>query len=91
MEINKDDETKLHKVYVLFDIPHVFKALRNNLIKYDLEYEDKDGVKRVASWSHTVEAFFRNDKQPLSLMPKITYKHIRPTSFQKMKVKVLID
>lgn len=29
------------KVMYIFDVPHIFKAIRNNLIKYDCAYENK--------------------------------------------------
>lgn len=70
------------KVVYIFDIPHILKAIRNNLIKHDYVHENK----RI-SWDF-VKSFYDNDKMyPIRAAPKLTDSHINPSGFEKMKVK----
>ncbi|KAL1492357.1 hypothetical protein ABEB36_010615 [Hypothenemus hampei] len=40
-------------VVPLFDVPHLFKGLRNNLLKYNLCFNYKE-QKSIAKWDHIV-------------------------------------
>lgn len=84
-----ESESIVHTVHVLFDIPHVFKAIRNNLISYPLKFKDLNDNEQIANWSYIQQTFFIDQKQSISMIPKIKYKHVFPTSFQKMKVNIL--
>lgn len=42
-----------HGVHVIFDVPHLLRNVRNNLMKLDIEL---DGT--LASWKH-IEEFYR--------------------------------
>lgn len=74
------------KVFYIFDVPHLIKAVRNNLIKYDFHFGEK-----VASWQHIVDFYKRDQQQNLRLAPKLTDAHIYPNGFQKMKVKSAVQ
>lgn len=78
-----------HSVYVLFDIPHIIKAIRNNLIKYPLSFKDENENEQLANWSFIADTYFIDKEQSISMIPKVKYKHINPTSFEKMKVNAL--
>lgn len=47
------------EVIPLFDIPHLFKGVGNNLLNKPLHY-NLDGVKKVAKWDH-VKLFYELD------------------------------
>uniref|UniRef100_A0A6P7HCR3 Uncharacterized protein LOC114347047 n=1 Tax=Diabrotica virgifera virgifera TaxID=50390 RepID=A0A6P7HCR3_DIAVI len=69
-----------------FDPPHLQKATRNNLINNSFHFDNKK-----TSWVF-VEHFYREDKkQPYRCAPKLTDAHIRPTNFQKLKVKLATE
>lgn len=70
-------------LFYIFDIPHIIKALRNMLIKYDFYVYGK-----VISWQY-IKAFYDNDKNfPIRSAHKLTESHINPSNFEKMKVKL---
>lgn len=74
---------KGRKIVFLFDTPHIIKAVRNNLIKYDFHVDGK-----VASWKD-IEALYNIDsKNSIRCCPKLTTNHLYPNNFQKMKVKL---
>lgn len=69
------------KVFIIYDIPHLFKSIRNNF--FEGGEIVLDGQK--AKWSHIVELQEKN-KQTLHFK-KITALHVNPTFRIKMKVK----
>lgn len=75
---NVDDE----QIYYFFDTPHLIKATRNNLMAYDFKIKDE-----TASWRYIIKFFEEDQKQDFRLAPKLTSMHIKPTNFEKMKVK----
>lgn len=71
------------KIFYMFDIPHLLKAVRNMLQKHN--FVDKHG--QEISWKY-LEQFYNHDKNyPDRAAPKLTDSHIYPTNFEKMKVK----
>lgn len=70
-------------LFFIFDVPHVIKALRNMLLKHDFYYNGK----RI-SWQYILD-FYNLDKNfPVKAAHKLTDSHIKPTNFEKMKVKL---
>ena len=70
------------KYFVMFDPPHLFKCVRNNLMKYSFKFGSY-----TATWQH-IEEFYNKDKTlSIRMAPKLTEKHIHPNGFSKMKVK----
>ncbi|KAJ1530256.1 hypothetical protein ONE63_005179 [Megalurothrips usitatus] len=65
----------------IWDIPHILKNVRNNLLSSDIQY--KDGL--VAEWRHLIE-FFKLDESLCKLSP-LTYKHKNSDGKLKLKVK----
>ena len=76
-----------NKIVALFDIPHLYKSLRNNLLKGDFLYNDK-----VISFNDVREAY-KVDKEKVKarLMPKLSDGHLRPNTFQKMNVRLAVQ
>ena len=71
-----------NKIFYLYDAPHLIKAIRNNLLKYNFHHGDK-----VASWKD-IEAIYKKDSAlSIRCCPKLTENHIHPNGFKKMKVK----
>lgn len=74
------------KIYYIFDIPHIFKAIRNMLIKYDFLIDN-----HKISWSF-IKSFYEHDKKyAVRAAPKLTTSHISPSSFEKMKAKYALQ
>ena len=71
------------KLYYIFDPPHIIKAVRNNLMKYDYHFENK-----VASWRDITAIYEFDSKNSIRCCPKLTNTHISPHGFQRMKVKL---
>lgn len=68
-------------VYI-FDVPHIIKAIRNMLMKYDFVINGN-----IISWKY-IKMFYNHDRQyPVRAAPKLTESHINPSGFEKMKVK----
>lgn len=89
--ISTDNSTFLvneEEVFYIFDTPHFFliKATRNNLLKYDFEFNNKK-----ASWAHIVKFYNRDSKQRIKLAPNLSKYHLQPNNFQRMKVKYAVQ
>ena len=69
------------KYFVLYDLPHPLKSVRNNVMKYYFEFGTK-----IAKWAHSEEFVQKDQKLPTRLAPKLTEKHLHPNGFSKMKV-----
>lgn len=70
------------KFFYIFDAPHILKAIRNMLLKYDFIFEDN-----IISWKF-IEQFYNHDKTyGVRAAPKLTNSHINPSPFEKMKTK----
>mgnify|MGYP002803931165 FL=1 len=85
MGITPDKPWFIHngkKIYYLYDPPHIIKAVRNNLIKYDYHFDGK-----VASWRDIIALYNIDSKNEYRCCPKLTNQHVFPNGFQKMKVK----
>jgi len=72
-----------HKVYVMYDMPHLVKNIRNNLLRYDFVLDGSETV----SFDHILE-LFRLDGSTLRLAPKLTKQHVDPQVFKRMNVRL---
>lgn len=69
------------KIYYIFDTPHLLKSIRNNVLQNKIKI--KEGVIDRKYLDYILES----DKgKSFKAVPKLTYKHLHPTPFQKMKV-----
>lgn len=70
------------KIYAIFDVPHLIKNVRNNLLTSDFVHQgNKISFKDIVK---TYEIDKKSNKS--RTLTKITDKHINPNSFQKMTV-----
>lgn len=70
-------------IYFMYDPPHLLKSVRNNLVKYNFNFDGK-----LVRWSDFQTLSDSTDPLRLKMMPKITTFHSRPKAFKKMKVKL---
>lgn len=78
------------EIIPLFDVPHLLKGLRNNLITKDLNFTYENKQKK-ASWKHVIQ-FYEFDKDQSTegdrLVPKLSDSHVYPEKIKKMKVSI---
>jgi hypothetical protein len=73
------------EIVPLFDVPHLLKCVRNNLLTKDLHFEI-NGEKKIAKWGH-IEQFYNLDvSDDTRMCPKLTDCHILSDKINKMKV-----
>jgi len=71
----------------LFDVPHLIKCIRNNLLTKDIHFSI-DGFQRIAKWEHIVQLYNTDSAIPDSkMLPSLTDRHVIPGKIAKMKVK----
>lgn len=70
------------KLFYYFDPPHLIKALRNNMLTNEICWDNKK-----TSWKYIVQFYEKDKKLRNRLAPKLTESHIKPTNFEKMRVK----
>lgn len=69
-----------HRLVHVWDMPHILKNVRNNLLTSNLEFDDG----KVAKWRHLIE-FFKLDES-MYQTSTLTYKHLNPQGRDKMRV-----
>uniref|UniRef100_A0A1Y1KN14 THAP-type domain-containing protein n=1 Tax=Photinus pyralis TaxID=7054 RepID=A0A1Y1KN14_PHOPY len=69
----------------LFDTPHLFKGLRNNLLTKNLHFVWKD-INMVAKWEHIKQLYYLDTADDTRLCNKLTDSHVLPEKINKMKV-----
>lgn len=52
------------KIYYIFDVPHLIKCIRNNLLTNDFVYDDKN-----ISWKY-IEALYSKQREAVKINPK---------------------
>ena len=83
----EDYEKTVHKVYALFDAPHLLKSMRNNFIKYDIKFLHNNSVK-FAQWKHLYSAWEFDKDMPHRYAHKLTKQHVDVDGLNKMSVKL---
>lgn len=85
-EIQADDR-KIIQIVHIFDVPHLIKCIRNNLLTKDLVFSI-NGEKGCAKWSHIQDLYSIDSAIPdCKMLPRITDQHVVPEKILKMKVK----
>lgn len=70
------------KIHALFDVPHLMKSVRNNLLKHNFLFEDK-----IVSFDDIRKLYdIDSNSQTTRAVPKLTLAHINPGPFQKINV-----
>ena len=71
------------KILYIFDPPHIIKAIRNNLMNYNFQFDEK-----VACWNDLTALYKIDSKNAIRSCPKLTSRHMSPNGFMKIKVKL---
>lgn len=74
-------ENNNQKILYMFDVPHLLKAIRNNLLQHS--YVDDN----EALWQYINDLYNDNKNKQYRIAPKLTEAHINLNNFQRMKVK----
>lgn len=85
-EVNPMFFIQNREIHAMYDVPHLFKTLRNRLLISDICTPD-------GTISFDVIRFLYNYERDnvTKLCPKLTFYHINPTNFQKMSVKLALQ
>jgi len=85
-EVELENKDRI-KIVHLFDVPHLLKCTRNNLITKNLIFE-MDGSKRIAKWDHLQQLYTTDSCIPdTKMLPRLTDNHVIPQKIYKMKVR----
>ncbi|XP_049519232.1 uncharacterized protein LOC125943768 [Dermacentor silvarum] len=76
-------------VYVVIDPPHVFKCIRNNLLKVGKFLLPQSQEVFHCHYSALLE--YEEEQAGLRAVPKLTKAHIFPNAFQKMSVRLAVQ
>ena len=72
-----------HKVYVLYDHPHLVKNVRNNLKKHGFNVDGN-----MVQWKYIADFYHADSRLPIRMAPKLTSKHIELPPFVPLSVKL---
>lgn len=76
------------EIIPLYDFPHLFKGIRNNLLNKHLHFK-LNGESKIAKWDHIIKFYELDSSDPdLITFPKLTDEHVIPSKIRKMKVKL---
>src|SRR6218665_2702682 len=74
-------DTLDHAAHVIFDVPHLLKYVRNNLMKHDIEVDGS-----VASFKHIADLYHIDQMYTIRFAPRLTECHIDISRVLKMRV-----
>lgn len=74
------------KLFLIYDMPHLIKSIRNNLLTGDFEINEK-----LISLNDVKKTYEIDIKNSTRAMLKITPTHLYPNPFQKMSCKLAIQ
>lgn len=73
-------------VIPLYDVPHLIKGIRNNLVEKNLVWKDVDECNR-ARWNDILTAYEIDSSSGfIRCMPRLTDMHVMKGKMKKMKV-----
>ena len=70
-----------HRLVHVWDMPHIIKNVRNNLLSSNLEFDDG----KVAKWRHLIE-YYKQEELWGCKISSLTLKHLNPQGRDKMRV-----
>ena len=92
--VTRDDPSFLDregtKVIALYDYPHLFKSIRNTLLKTNFLFEIEN-KKHEASFKIIREIFHEEENYFCKKLTKLSRAHIYPNAFEKMRVKFAVQ
>lgn len=75
-----------HQVIPLYDVPHLLKGIRNNLLAKNLIWNNKQEQLK-AKWDDILKAYLIDSSfEDVRCLPRITEHHVEPKKIRKMKV-----
>lgn len=75
------------EIIPLYDVPHLLKGMRNNLLTKNLKFT-MDGEVKVAKWEHIMQLYENNPTyKGLKMIKNLTENHCNKEKIPKMKVK----
>lgn len=75
------------QIIPLYDVPHLLKGMRNNLLTKNLKFKI-DGQVKVAKWEHIMQLYENNPTyKGLRIIKNLTENHCNKDKIPKMKVK----
>lgn len=85
-EVELHDKQRLKLVHI-YDVPHLMKCIRNNLLTKNLSFTI-DNITKYAKWSHLEDLYNMDSAVPdCKMLPRLTDQHIVRDKIAKMKVK----
>lgn len=91
--VNANSETtkfefQSHMIHFLFDVPHIFKLIRNNLIRHRLYVDFDENYRGIVTWEDILNHLepIVESSDIIKECPKLTTKHLHPNTFEKMRV-----
>lgn len=73
------------EVVALYDVPHLFKGIRNNLLNKNL-YFIQNGQRKIAKWSHIEQFHYLDLKEVTRICHRLTDQHVLRHRINKIKV-----
>lgn len=86
-ETNPTTEIHGKKLYLIYDIPHIFKSIRNNLLNGDIQIKNKKIVFKDVIKTYELDSLSTKARA----MCKISPSHLHPNPFQKMSCKLALQ
>jgi hypothetical protein len=74
------------KLYLIYDMPHLLKSVRNNLLSGNIKVGNK-----IISFGDIQKTYEIDKKNTIRAMCKITPTHLSPNPFQKMSCKLAVQ
>lgn len=75
------------KIFCIYDVPHLFKSIRNNLIAHDFSLNGT-----IITFKDIVKTYqIDTESNSARALVKITDSHIAPNAFQKMSCKLALQ
>lgn len=75
------------KIFAVFDVPHLFKSVRNNWLSGEFKFLDKIFSFNVIKKTYEID----KNSQTARALPKITDRHINPNNFEKMSCSLALQ
>jgi len=81
---NPTTKINTKEIFLIYDVPHLLKSVRNNLLNGDIKLKNKIITLRDIKDTFNIDIISNKARS----MPKITSTHLQPNAWQKMSVKL---
>ncbi|KAK9678986.1 Transposase protein [Popillia japonica] len=76
------------EIIPLYDVPHLFKGIRNNLVTKNLQLVFNEKL-ITAKWEHVQQFYLLDTMDETRMCPKLTDSHVFAEKINKMKVSIM--